>query len=131
MKRAGIVIGFISLIVIVLVSLWGHVDWSSKPTQEKLLSRVSAGQEGRLTHGGMWSENVVRVPVGKTPGDYLETLRAIQAKDLLTLSQMMDGGRFKNYPVGSKIRVLSTRPSLCEVRFADGFEGWISDTMFE
>lgn len=96
---------------------------------DRTSSGIEYGDEGTLGRGP-WDESVAKVPVGQSPDDFVEALKRIDAKDLVSLSQMMDGGRVKMYPVGSRIRVTSIRGSACEVEFMDGWRGWISDRMF-
>lgn len=92
-------------------------------------SSVSFGDEGYLNPGNLWDSSVTKLPVARSQEDLVEMLKVMQAKDLLSLSQMMDGNRFKMYPIGSKVRVTSVRGHATRVEMMDGSDGWVLDEM--
>jgi hypothetical protein len=123
--------------IVMAVFFFGVITWpiisiffnsSSEPNSEPTQSLVSYGQEGRLVRA-FFDDSVHKMPVMQETEEWQEFAKAVEEKDLLTMSQMMDGGKLKLYPIGSKLTVISIRSPFCRVKFADGYKGWISEKM--
>ncbi len=100
------------------------------PNVENL--KLNTKYVSQIHEGAGWlTTKMRRLPVARGLSDIGECVRAIQDKDTLSMGQLIDGGRVKMYPGGSKVDVITVDGRICLIMLKDGTSGYVTDKMIE